>query len=228
MSKITLYQYEISPYADKVRRVLKLKNLDYQVVEVLASKAKKYKHISPTLKFPALRYGEETVVDSTDILTFLDEKHPEPKIIPDSAHDQAIAHIIEDWADESLYFYDLAIRAKPQNVNLLKDDILKYETGFSRKLMDWVLPKAANKIANTQGLGRKDTQTLRIEIQNHFEALETILRESDWLCGTALSTADISIVSMLHVLIRAKEPAELLPNYPRLADLKSRIDALTF
>lgn len=227
MPNITIYQYEISPYADKVRRVLKLKDLPYDTAEVLPSKAKKFRDVSPTLKFPAMHYDDQIIVDSTDIIKFLDEQHPEPKLIPEDKRDRALAHILEDWADESLYFFDLAIRAKPNNSALLAEDIARHETGLTHKLMMKLLPKGAQKIATTQGLGRKDSQTLSNEIREHFASLNVLLEGSDWLCGERISSADIAICSMIHVLIRAEEPAGFLPDFPRLKGLKARVDEIT-
>lgn len=227
MPEICLYQYEISPFADKVRRVLTLKGLDYSVDEVLISKIKKYKSVSPTSKFPAMKYDGHMIVDSTDIIRFIEEKHSTPSLIPEGPKDRALAHILEDWADESLYFYDLAIRGKEHNVDLLTKDIAKYETGFSKKLIMMMVPKATNKIAHVQGLGRKETSVIDAEIQHHFSALEDMLEPGGWLCGTNISIADIAIASMIHVLIRAMEPAQALPNYPKLRDWKSRIDDAT-
>jgi glutathione S-transferase len=69
--KIVLYQYDISPFCDKVRRAMRLKGLAWDTVEVPILPGK-YKHISPTGKFPALDYGGTIVVDSSDIIAFLD------------------------------------------------------------------------------------------------------------------------------------------------------------
>lgn len=227
MPDIIIYQYEISPFADKVRRVLKLKGLDYQVEEVLVSSAKKWKHISPTLKFPALKYDEKVIVDSTEIISFLDKQHPSPALIPSDIKSQALAHILEDWADESLYFYDLAIRSKDNNVGLLVDDLIRYEKGLTKKLFTYAIPKGAKKIAHVQGLGRKDNATLSQEIRNHFSAINTLLLDSDYLCGPEISIADIAIASMIYVLIRAEEPAAMLPEFESVVKWREKIDQST-
>jgi len=73
---LTLYQYELSPYADKVRRLLRLKGVAYATVEVPVSKPGKFKHISPTGKFPALEHDGRIIVDSSDICRHLDVAPP--------------------------------------------------------------------------------------------------------------------------------------------------------
>jgi len=225
--QVILYQYEISPYADKVRRVLHLKKIPYEVKEVLITQRGKFRKISPTDKFPAIDWDGRIIVDSTDIIRFLDEQAPEPRLLPDDAKDRALCHIIEDWADESLYFYDLAIRCQPNNAGLLADDIARYENPLIRWLVKRIVPGAAMKIATVQGLGRKDPAVLAAEIEAHFDALETILADREWLVGDALSLADIAVASMLYVLNRAEEPAAALTRKPRLEEWRARVDALT-
>ncbi|MEL7030412.1 MAG: glutathione S-transferase family protein [Pseudomonadota bacterium] len=227
MTKVILHQYEISPYADKVRRVLHLKQVDYETSEVLITKQGAARKISPTGKFPAMEWDGETIVDSTDIIRFLNEKVPNPPLIPADPKQKALAHIIEDWADESLYFYDLAIRCKPNNSKLLADDIAKYESPMIRWLIKRVIPGAAKKIGTVQGLARKDAAVLDREITAHFDALEVMLSDQDWLVGEALSIADIAVASMIFVLNRAEEPAASLKRMPKLEAWRARVDGLT-
>ena len=96
MPNVKLYQYEISPFSDKVRRVLKLKGIDYSIVEVLPSKASKLKHISASGKFPAMQWDDTLIVDSTDIIAFVEQQVPEPALIPTDLKARALAHILED------------------------------------------------------------------------------------------------------------------------------------
>ena len=227
MPIVTLYQYDISPFSDKVRRVLKLKGIDYSIEEVLPSKASKLKHISPSGKFPAMQWDDLRIVDSTDIIAMLESEVPTPALIPTDAKARALAHILEDWADESLYFYDIAIRSKEHNVALLAEDICRHDTGLMSGIIKKALPGAMRKNANVQGLGRKPAEVLARDIEAHFAALEELLDGSDWLVGDSLTIADIAVGSMLHVLIRAKEPADSLPKFARLSAWKERLDQLT-
>ncbi len=227
MTDVVLYQFEISPFADKVRRALRLKSIEYSIVEVIPSKVSKFKTISPTGKFPALRWNDELIIDSTDILRFLDSQVPDPRLLPQDPKARALAHILEDWADESLYFYDIAIRVKPHNTALFVDDLARYETGLAAALMRKIIPPAMRKIGNTQGLARKSAEDLAVEIERHFEALEEMLEGNAFLLGDAISSADLSVASMLHVLIRAQEPAASLPKYQRLSAWKDRVDQIT-
>lgn len=223
---ISLYQFEISPYADKVRRALRLKGLAYSCVEVPVSKPSTYKHISPTGKFPALVVDSRTIVDSTDILRWLDEVAPEPLLTPADARDAALATILEDWADEALYFYDLTMRNWPQNRAWFIDDLLHHEKpGIMRNILKMLIPGALLKVAKAQGLGRKAEDTVTADLANQYDALEALLEGREWLAGPRLSGADLAIRVMVNVIDRSVEGRRLLDARPNMTAWARRVDA---
>ncbi|MGL6044610.1 MAG: glutathione S-transferase family protein, partial [Sandaracinobacteroides sp.] len=213
------------PYADKVRRVLHLKDLAFETVEIPVSKPGKYKHIRPTGKFPAITHETRTVVDSSDICRYLETAFPTPRVAPDAPRDAANAAILEDWADEALYFYDLTMRNWPQNREWFLDDLLHFEKpGAMRNLLKALIPGALLKATKAQGLGRKTQSAIVADLAVQFDALETLLTDSDWLAGPRLSTADISVRVMVNVIERALEGSRLLGERPRLVEWASRVD----
>ena len=225
--KLTLYQYEISPFCDKVRRALRLKRLSWQTVEVLPSKGGAHKHISPTRKFPALDLDGRVVVDSTDILRELDRLQPAPPLYPKSPRDRALAVILEDWADESLYFYDLTMRNWPHNRALFVADLVQHETGLARALLPRVIPGALAKAAKSQGTGRKSEATVTADLTMLYGALDGLLDGQHWLAGPALSAADLAVRAMVNVLDRTTEGKAAHSALPALTAWSERVDAAT-
>lgn len=224
---LTLYQYEISPYCDKVRRALHYKSLAYDIVEVLISQPGKHKAVSPTGKFPALVDGATTIVDSTEILKHLESLAP-PSLTPAAPRDAALAVILEDWADESLYFYDLTMRGWPQNRAAFLDDLLRHEPpGLKRRLLARVIPGALGKVARTQGLGRKSQPQVAADLAMLYDALETLLDGVDWLAGPSLSHADLSVRAMVGVIDRTVEGLASRSPRSRMMAWCARVDALT-
>ncbi len=224
---ITLYQFNISPFCDKVRRALRVKGLSWQTVEVPLLGAGKFKHISPTGKFPAVDFDGQLIVDSTDIVAHLEALVPSPALIPTDPCERGDALILEDWADESLYFYDITMRNWPQNRQWFLDDLLFAETGLKRKILDRALPGPLRKIARTQGLGRKTERQVTAELTRHYDSLAGRLQGRDWLVGSALSIADIAVRSMLFVLDRTVEGKALHDARPALVAWSARVDAVT-
>ena len=107
---ITLYQFATSPLCEKVRRILHYKGLDFEIHDVPRNEGAKYERVSPTGKFPAIDDDGTPVWDSTDIAHHIEAKHPTPALIPSDPREAAMVHVIEDWADESLYFYEITMR----------------------------------------------------------------------------------------------------------------------
>jgi glutathione S-transferase len=224
--KPVLYQYRISPFCDKVRRAMRLKGIEWDIVEVPVVPPGKFKHISPTGKFPAVDFGGgKIVVDSTDIIRHLDEIAPEPRLIPIDPRDRADALILEDWADESLYFFDLTMRNWPQNRQWFVDDLLHIETGLKRRFLAAMVPGALRKVAVTQGLGRKTEAQVVAELTRHYDGLEAKLEGRQWLVGDTISIADLAVRSMLFVLDRTIEAKALREARPALTAWSARVDA---
>jgi len=229
LAGLLLHQYEVSPFAAKVRRALRYKGLEFEVKNYRVVDAGKIrKTVSPTGKTPVLEDETGLVVDSTAILRHLDARFPERPILPSSAADRARAHIIEDWADESVFFYDLAMRGWPNNIDWLKRDVLSHDSGFMRWLLYRLLDGFVRKTGQAQGIGRKDRDTICAEVAAHFDAIVDLLGEGQWLVGDHLSVADIAVASMCTVIERAEEAAALMQERPVLLAWRERVDAATF
>ncbi len=229
MAQRLLHQYEVSPFAAKVRRALRYKGLDFEVRNYRVVDAGKIrKTISPTGKTPVLEADDGLVVDSTAILRHLEERFPTPPILPADPALRAQAHVIEDWADESLFFYDLAMRGWPNNIDWLKRDVLSHDSGFMRWLLYRLLDGFVRKTGQAQGIGRKTPDTVCREVAAHFDAIVALLGDREWLVGDHLTVADIAVASMCTVIERAEEAAALMRERPALLAWRERVDAATF
>jgi glutathione S-transferase len=221
-----LHQYQVSPYAAKVRRLCYYQGTPFTPRNYGLTELRAVRRISPSGKLPALQVGERIIVDSTDIVEYLDGLS-DRQVIPRDERLRAMAHIIEDWADESLYFYDLTMRTWPHNVSLLADDLTLEESGLTKSFFHRLIPKAILKQAKGQGIGRKSTEEVCRDAERQFEAVETLLADSDFLLGDTLSSADIAVVCMCTVLDRAAEGREMMAKRPRLTAWRQRMDELT-
>ncbi|XP_063910124.1 pyrimidodiazepine synthase-like [Zophobas morio] len=81
--KLRLYSMEYCPYAQRVRLVLRAKNIPFETVNInLINKPDWYFKVHPEGKVPAIDTGSEVLVESTDISDYLDEKYPENPLYP--------------------------------------------------------------------------------------------------------------------------------------------------
>lgn len=103
---LTLYEHPLSAYAMKVKMALLEKGLEYQAVlpEGMATGAAggAFVEASPRAEVPALIDGEVKVFDSTVILEYLEDKWPNPPLLPKGPAERARVRMIEDVMD-SLY-----------------------------------------------------------------------------------------------------------------------------
>ena len=226
---ITLYQFATSPFTEKVRRALAYKGLAFEVHEVerAAVPGGRYSEVSPTGKFPAIVHDGVSVWDSTDIVLYLDRIFPDRPLRPSSPRDAALAHVIEDWADESLYFYEITMRLSwSHNLDAALDEFAVGMPGVPRDRLKDMILEGASALTRTQGLGRKPREQVVSDLDRHFDALEAMLEGRDWLIGESLSTADLAVIGQIHALLYAEEGRAALARAPNIQAWLARVDAV--
>ena len=109
-----LFGSRVSPFVEKVARALQLKRIGFTVV---APKSPgDFKRWNPqTQKMPVVEIDGRRVFDSTVILRRLDQLVPEPPFFDRDAGVAARQRFLEDWSDESLYWYAMALRWSDAN-----------------------------------------------------------------------------------------------------------------
>ncbi len=210
---IELFQFSTSPFTEKVRRAMGYKRIAYRVTEVerLQVPQGKYKHVSPTGKFPAILDGDKAIWDSTDILHHIDQNYDGPAVIPTNPRDAAMAHAIEEWADESLYFYEILMRlAWKHNQGPMIDALAASMPNVPREQLEAMVDDNVGKLVEAQGIGKKPREQILSDLDRHFGALDALLDGHDWLVGNTPSIADFAVIGQLTALLYAKEGNEAL------------------
>lgn len=225
--RLVLHQYQVSPFAAKVRRCLYHKGLDFDVINYGMSGVGKVRRLSPAGKAPVLQHNGRMIADSSDIVRYIESSFPNKPLYPSQPREAALAHLFEDWADESLYYYDLTMRSWPANSKWLADDLVLEDSGVMKRFFHYLAPKIIRKQARDQGTGRKTHEAVCEDVARHFKAIDVLVSDRGWLVGESISIADISVVSMLTVLDRATEARNLLAAQPALLEWQQRVDAAT-
>ncbi|KAG7558506.1 Glutathione S-transferases class Zeta [Arabidopsis thaliana x Arabidopsis arenosa] len=99
--KLKLYSYWRSSCAHRVRIALALKGLEYEYIPVNLIKGDQFdpvyrfdlqdfKKINPMGTVPSLVDGDVVINDSFAIIMYLDEKYPEPPLLPRDLHKRAV------------------------------------------------------------------------------------------------------------------------------------------
>jgi glutathione S-transferase len=206
---LVVHQYRISPFCDKIRRILHYKGVAYEVAEVPPSRTPWVRRKNPAGKLPFIEHDGKVVGDSTNIAHYLEEVFPEPPILPPGARQRALVHLFEDWADESLYFYEMRLRfTLPHNAERWLPELMWKESAAVRALTTPLVPKLIGRQLNSQGLGRKSLDTVLGDLDRHLDALAGWLDDAPWLVGDRLSLADIAVYSQLHCIDGTSEGSE--------------------
>ena len=222
---IKLYQIEVSPYCDKIRRVLNYKKQAYEIDEISAFSIKKVASIG---KVPALLHDEILIQDSTQIFYHLEERFPEPELIPKDPKLRALCHFFEDWADESLYYYDLAIHFSLRENEARINDIAEHEKGWRKIFFQKMGPTFARKQVNAQGVGLKPREMLLEDIERHITCVSDYLGDgSDWLVGDNITLADIAVFVQMYAIRVAKQAAVMIEKFPNIISWMERVDQTT-
>jgi glutathione S-transferase len=223
---ITLYQFKSSPLCEKVRRLLNYKGIAFDIHEVDRTKVGELKHVSPFGKFPALQDGDTPVCDSTDIVYYLEEKFPERSLVPEDPRLKAQMHIAEDWADESLYFYEVTMRLSwESNLRVILDKMMEtMPATLTREQVLSLMLSGSQQLVAAQGLGRKTREQIIADVQRHIAAIATLVGEEGWMVGEAISLADLSVIAEVRCLLDAAEAREILKAYPQVSAWMARVD----
>ncbi|KAA3614521.1 MAG: glutathione S-transferase family protein [Planctomycetota bacterium] len=205
-SELRLVQYSglqaettMSPPCGKVHMALRFKGLEYDVVNL--GNPGQTKRYNPRGRVPVLLFGEEAVVDSTDILDTLEQRFPSPPMNPSAPADLARARIWEDWADEVLYFYGAYLRwCCPENFARLKANKLGQLPFPLRLIIPYFAKRMVHKRFHGQGVGLKSQEVVHRELRTCLESLETVLQDQTWLAGPEISRGDLAVAAVIDQL----------------------------
>jgi glutathione S-transferase len=168
---ITLYDNPFSPFARKVRMALRVKGVPFRSLDALArSHHAELLRVNPRAEVPVLVDGDLIVTDSADIVAYLEDRFPQPSLLPGAAAARARARRLQRRADAVLdaIIHDISI---------------------------WIWPTHERNDEPPRGLfeaGRRDLDRLLSELEDE-------VGPSGFFCG-ALSIADLAVFPHLSSL----------------------------
>jgi glutathione S-transferase len=186
----------VSPYVRKVLACMGLKGLDYQIDPITAFYGnEEFERLSPLRRIPVLIHEDLALSDSSVICAYLDERWPEPPLLPQTPKDRARARWLEEYADTRL------------------GDVFIWGLFY---------PKIVHPVIwGERGDHARIKRTLVKDIPREMDYLEGQLPESGFLFGGDIGLADISIATFFRNAAYAgfePDPAR----WPRLAAFNER------
>jgi stringent starvation protein A len=134
--RLVLYDAPRCPYAARVRIVLAEKGLEVDVVEIdLSDRPAWLYEKNPAGRVPVLEEDDRPLAESTVIMEFLEERYPEPALLPPDPADRAAVRLIIFRANELTDPYYALRReedgaAEQFDAALAKLDVQLYERDY--------------------------------------------------------------------------------------------------
>lgn len=225
---LVLHQYYISPFCEKIRRQLHWKGVEYSVQEYALAARGPVAKLSPAGKLPCLEHDGKFIGDSTDIAHYIEKHFPQKSMLPEDKSLCGMTHILEDWADESLYFYEMYCRFYMRdNGKRNFPRMLHHDKPLVQKILPYLIHRALGKLLHMQGLARKTEEHVLRDLQRHIGAVDGLLEQSKWLVGSSISLADVGVYPMVGAVADGVEGLACIKKYPKVLEWMERVEEAT-
>ena len=169
-----LYHVPLSPFCRKVRLSLAEKKIDCELAEERYwEPSPDFLRRNPAGKVPILRIDGRTLTESAAICEYLEEKYPEPALMPKSAEARHEVRRIITWFDDKFH-HEVTSKLLYERVN--------------KKVMGKGFPDSSNVKAGAKA------------IKFHLDYMAWLLDHRRWLAGDVMTLADFAAAAHLSSL----------------------------
>lgn len=172
MSTVTVYDHPLSPYGQKVKIALLEKGISFTapMPDAIGSgtASGEFSAASPRGEVPALIHGDLAVFDSTVILEYLEDRWPEPALLPATPAERARVRMLEEAMD----------------------------THF--EAITWGMSEITYFGRAPGALGERMMSAARAQIAGWYEWLEAQLGPREWFNGDAFGWGDLSVIPFVN------------------------------
>ena len=222
--KLSLYDWGPSPFCLKVRAILDYKGVPYERIPVLGPRMFEVRRRGRVGKVPALDIDGRLVVDSTEIAHELERLFPRPGIVPSDSRQRALCHVIEDWADEALYFIGLHFQwidaeGAPMVARAFERSV------FGRAALAVYRRRIRAQVVG-QGTGRKQPAQIAADLERELDATAAMVDPGPYLLGDQPMLCDFAVTGQLVYLSRTPKGGRSLARRPAIGAYPERMRAL--
>jgi glutathione S-transferase len=190
-----LIQIPFSHNCIKVRVALAIKNVPYEIENIRPMDRSNVIRVSGQGLVPVLVDGETAVADSTAILLHLDERYPDPPLVPREPAERNLCLVLEDWADRA--FMEASRRIAYHNITavpgLVASLFFPNETGLAVRLKERVaIRRVRKRFRFSAERYPKDAEDIRRVAALALARLDG----KPWLMGHGPTIADVALATM--------------------------------
>jgi glutathione S-transferase len=218
-----LWHAELSSCAQRVRITLAEKDLEWQgtLIDIPNNEhaTPEYQAIHPKGLVPAFVDNGTLLIESVDIIDYLDEKYPAPRLRPDASLEPKMHEWLQaaDKAQADLKLLSHEFLFRPRK-DMTEDEIAKFASNHNNQgLVDFIKEWQGSDMFPKEKLDAAVDRT-----DADFRLLDAALADQDWLSGADLSLADIAWMPNVHRMMLMEWPLE---RYPHLSEWFERVKA---
>lgn len=205
---ITLYQFPISHFCEKVRWALAYKKLDYKIVNLLPGfHAKKMMELVGKHSVPVLVDGEKAIAESSAIISHLDNKYPEHQLTPTHSTLKEEAMEWENFADKEIgvHVRRIAYHTLLEHPEIVIKFFTQGGPWYGRFLIKMIFPKLRKKMRYLMDINDESVKKSKIGFEEALKRVCTRLENNQFLVGKQFSRADLAVASLMAPLCSPQE-----------------------
>jgi glutathione S-transferase len=227
LDEALLWDNADSPFCLKARICLQLKSVPFRRVTVTVARRKELQRLNPLGKVPVLVDGGEVIIDSSAIARHLETRHPEPPLLPADPAARAFCALVEDWADEALYFLVCAFKwLNPENrAAALENTLAEIDAGMLRPLVARQLVRKVTRRYRAWGYGPEHLAEFVERMRDALGVIGALLDGKAYFLGRTPSLADVAVFVQVKWMQRYVE-GRLVDEVPGLRAWLARLEEL--
>ncbi len=205
---LTLYQFPISHYCEKVRWALDFKRLDYQVKNLLPGlHGLTTKKLSAQTAVPILVHDQYVVHGSSHIISYLDETFPEHSLTPKENQLKQQAFEWENFVDTEIgvhirrCFYHILL----EHPNILIPLFTHNGPWYGKILLRGMFPKLKTRMKERMHINQETAQRSKEHLKISIDKLYDHLQVNRFIVGNQFTRADLTAASLLAPLCKPKK-----------------------
>lgn len=217
MTLLILHHYPMSPFSEKIRRVLAFKQLAWQsvIIPTILPKPDVLALTGGYRKTPLLQIGSDIYCDSALICDVLEHVQPAPTLYPEQH--KGLARVLAQWADTTLFWAAMAYNLQRAGMAELFDGVP----------LEAVKAFGADRNAMAQGMTRLRPADATAAYKSYLRRLANMLEDQSFLMGSTPCVADFAAYHPLW-FTRRRVPvmAGILSATPGVLAWMDRMEAL--
>ena len=211
---IHLWHGEISSCSQRVRMALAEKHLSWEshLIDITKNEhaTPEFQRINPKGLVPAYLDNGTLVIESCDIIDFIDQKYPKNILRPEY---EGASTQVDDWlkkadkAQKDLKLLSHEFLFRPRK-NMSAEEIDTFEKNHNNSELTTFI----REWQESEMLPKEKIETAVNRTDKDFKSLDGALETKEWILGNVFSLADIAWIPNIHRMCLMEWPLDRYPN----------------